>query len=115
VKDADFWDGDIECEGEVVMTKTLASVMMWTKQWSWSCCFSKLGRHFARGLCLQGLRRPGCEEFSKPHPELKERLVALSTNGALPYSTVPLLEQFQALAEAETELNQCKSALLEED
>ena len=48
-------------------------------------------------------------------PELKERLVALSANGTLPYSTVPLLEQFQALVAAETELKQRKFALLEED
>jgi hypothetical protein len=48
-------------------------------------------------------------------PELKERLVALSANGALPYSTVPLLEEFQALVEAETELHQRKLALLDED
>jgi hypothetical protein len=48
-------------------------------------------------------------------PELKERLVALSVNGSLPYSTVPLLEQFQTLVAAENELNQRKLALLEED
>jgi hypothetical protein len=48
-------------------------------------------------------------------PELKERLVALSANGTLPYSTVPLLEQLQDLVAAETELNQQKIALLEED
>lgn len=44
-------------------------------------------------------------------PELKECLIELSAFGALPYSTVLLLEQFETLVEAETELNQRKLAL----